>query len=312
MERQAHYAFVGFVTLLLLAAGLAFTFWLVRFDFNQSYDTYDVVFTSSVSGLVEGGEVHFNGIKVGEVTDLRLGKVDNKQVIATVRLDGETPVRVDSTATLEPMGVTGLNYIQITPGGNKSPYLVRKSLSGPNPVIKGAPGALDLLLQGGGSVIQNAYKTLDRVNRLLSDKNLMTLTKSLENIENFTSDLKDREQMLNDTHEAIVSAGQAADEVARLAKSTDALVGERAPQTLAKLEDAAGRFGKASDELAKLAVALEAPATEVSETTLPDIQETLQNLNEATRSLEQLVEEARSSPQGLISKPVAKDRKVKE
>jgi phospholipid/cholesterol/gamma-HCH transport system substrate-binding protein len=116
MERDAHYAAVGIATVALLAALAVFAIWLARLQFNNDYDIYDIVFYGPVRGLSEGGEVHFNGIRVGEVTDLNLDPNKGDQVIARVRLDGTTPVRVTSRAQLEPQGITGLNYIQITAG----------------------------------------------------------------------------------------------------------------------------------------------------------------------------------------------------
>ena len=123
MERDAHYAAVGIATVALLAALAVFTIWLARLQFNNDYDVYDIVFYGPVRGLSEGGEVHFNGIRVGEVTDLNLDPAKGDQVIARVRLNGTTPVRVTSRAQLEPQGITGLNYIQITAGDANSALL---------------------------------------------------------------------------------------------------------------------------------------------------------------------------------------------
>ena len=72
MERDAHYAAVGIATVALIAALAVFTIWLARLQFANDYDLYDIVFYGPVRGLSEGGEVHFNGIRVGEVTDLNL------------------------------------------------------------------------------------------------------------------------------------------------------------------------------------------------------------------------------------------------
>ncbi|MDB5422469.1 MAG: transporter substrate-binding protein, partial [Brevundimonas sp.] len=65
MERDAHYAAVGIATVALVAALIVFTIWLARLQFNDDYDVYDIVFSGPVNGLSEGGEVHFNGIRVG-------------------------------------------------------------------------------------------------------------------------------------------------------------------------------------------------------------------------------------------------------
>jgi phospholipid/cholesterol/gamma-HCH transport system substrate-binding protein len=70
MERNANYALVGAASLLLFIAMIVFAFWLARLSFNKSFDEYDILFVGPVRGLSEGGEVHFNGIKVGEVSKI--------------------------------------------------------------------------------------------------------------------------------------------------------------------------------------------------------------------------------------------------
>ena len=85
MERDAHYAAVGIATVALAAALIIFSIWLARLSFNEEYDLYDIVFYGPVRGLSEGGEVHFNGIRVGIVTDLRLDPEKGDQVVARIR-----------------------------------------------------------------------------------------------------------------------------------------------------------------------------------------------------------------------------------
>ena len=309
MERQAHYALVGLVTLIVALGLLAFTFWFIRFDFNNSFATYDVEFDTPVDGLTKGAEVHFNGIKVGEVTSLRLGNASTRQVIAEVQIDGKTPVRVDSVASLEPQGITGLFYMQISPGTAKAPLLVRQP-DGPPPVIHSEESALAKLLSGSGSVIENTYESLNRVNRLLSDKNLATFSQSLDNVQQITAELKDRQQLLDDAHEAIISAGQAADAVTKLANTSNDVIGKELPDTAEKINAATEKLGAAADNVSKMTAAIEAPANQINTTTLPELQESLRNLDEASSSLKLLVDQAQQSPQGLINKPVARERKV--
>ena len=65
MEKNANYALVGLSTLILSIGLVIFVVWLARLQFAHEYDLYDVVFQGPVRGLNQGGEVHFNGIKVG-------------------------------------------------------------------------------------------------------------------------------------------------------------------------------------------------------------------------------------------------------
>jgi phospholipid/cholesterol/gamma-HCH transport system substrate-binding protein len=310
MERQANYAFVGLMTLVIFIAFFGFAFWMIRSDFNQEYKTYDVVFEKPVNGLTKGGEVHFNGIKVGEVTALKLSNRKINQVIATVKLDGETPVRTDSLATLEPQGLTGLVFIQITPGKVESAMLTMRTPGFEYPVIKADESTLDKLLEGSGSVIERTVEALNRVNKLLSDKNIQAFSNTMTNIEAVSNDIKAREKLIDDAQLAIVSAGKAADAVTRLADATTTMIDTTAPSTFAKIEEASEKLGVASDEVAKLSQELAKPTQQVSQSTLPKLEEAIDNLNEAARTLTQLTDEANASPQALITKSKPKERKV--
>ena len=154
MERNANYALVGLISTILLIAMIVFLFWLANVAFSQRYDTYDVVFHGAVTGLSRGGDVQFNGIKVGEVSDIKLDASDPNIVHASARVRSDTPVRVDSAASLEPQGITGVNYIQITAGTPSKPLLkvVEKAKCQSNglsqciPILKSQRSALSDLL----------------------------------------------------------------------------------------------------------------------------------------------------------------------
>jgi phospholipid/cholesterol/gamma-HCH transport system substrate-binding protein len=102
MERNANYAMVGFASLVLFVGLAAFVLWLAQVRFARDYDIYDIVFDGPVRGISQGGEVHFNGIKVGEVTRIALDRVNASRVIARIKVTSDVPIKTDSFATLEP------------------------------------------------------------------------------------------------------------------------------------------------------------------------------------------------------------------
>ena len=110
MERQANYALVGALSVALLIGALVFIVWLAQFSFNQTYDEYRINFRGPVSGLSKGGEVQFNGIKVGEITRIALDRRDPNLVVTDIQVEDGTPVRIDSTATTAAQGIIGLPF----------------------------------------------------------------------------------------------------------------------------------------------------------------------------------------------------------
>src|SRR5215510_3009139 len=111
METRANYVLIGAFVLIATAALALFTLYIAGTPLNKDYSTYDVVFEGPVNGLTEGGEVRFNGIKVGEVQTLKLDRADPNRVIARILIDARTPVRVDSIAQLNFLGITGVTFI---------------------------------------------------------------------------------------------------------------------------------------------------------------------------------------------------------
>ncbi|MBC6983463.1 MlaD family protein [Caulobacter sp. 17J80-11] len=310
MERNAHYAAVGLATLVLLVGMALFAVWLARFQFARDYDVYDVLFHGPVRGLSEGGEVHFNGIKVGEVTDLNLDPRNPDRVIARVRMTSDVPVKTDSRAQLEPQGITGVNYIQITAGTPEAKLL--KALYPENvvPVIQSQPSPISELLTGGGDVLARAIDALNRVNRVLSDENIAAFSSTMAHAQSISAELDERKAVLAKAEAAIEKAGVAADEFAALAKSGRSLTDGEGKRALANIESAAAEINAAAKDIRAVTAKLEGPTTEFATTGLPQMTAAATSLQEAADTLNRLASEAQASPQTLISKAPAKEKEV--
>lgn len=310
MERDAHYAAVGIATVALLAALAVFTVWLARLQFNNDFDVYDIVFYGPVRGLSEGGEVHFNGIRVGEVTDLNLDPRKGDQVIARVRLDGDTPVRVTSRAQLEPQGITGLNYIQITAGNPQSALLKSQYPEGVVPVIQSQPSPISELLSGSGTVLAQTVDALNRMNRVLSDDNIRSFSTSLKNLESISTELEARKGMLQQLEQALTNANQAIEEWEALGVDVRRIVNTDGREMVANINRATEEARTAVASANRTVSGLERPVGDFATTTLPQLQQTIQTLEEATRSLQQLIDEVRASPREFIGRPQSKELEV--
>lgn len=310
MERDAHYAAVGIATVALLTALAVFTVWLARLQFNNDYDLYDIVFYGPVRGLSEGGEVHFNGIRVGEVTDLNLDPNKGDQVIARVRLDASTPVRVTSRAQLEPQGITGLNYIQITAGAPNSAMLKSQYPENVVPVIQSQPSPISELLSGSGTVLAQTVDALNRINRVMSDDNIRSFSTSLKNVEALSTELEARKGMLLQLEQALTRANAAVDEYQKLGAEARQIINTDGRQAIANINDATGEARQAIASINRSVTGLEQPLDNFATSSLPQLSRTIEELQEATRSLQSLIDDARESPRELIGRPESKELEV--
>ena len=310
MERDAHYAAVGIATVALLAALAVFTIWLARLQFNSDYDVYDIVFYGPVRGLSEGGEVHFNGIRVGEVTDLNLDPKAGDQVIARVRLNGTTPVRVTSRAQLEPQGITGLNYIQITAGTQGSALLKSQYPENVIPVIQSQPSPIAELLSGSGTVLAQTVDALNRINRVLSDDNIRSFSTTLKGVESVASELEARKGMFTQLEQSLTRANAAVEEYRLLGVETRALINNDGREAIANINKATADAQLAIASINRSVSGLERPLGEFSTTGLPQLTSTIEELNEATASLQSLIDDVRASPRDFIGRPASKEIEV--
>ena len=287
MERHAHYALVGVISTLLFIAGAVFVIWLGPFQFEHQYDLYRIVFQGPVRGLSEGGEVQFNGIKIGVVQHISLEVADPNKVIMDIRAQGGTPVRVDSEATTELQGISGIDVIQISAGTPSKP-LLRDVDHSERPTIRAKPNALSSLLLGGGQVLQAATEALGRVNRVLSDGNIGNFSLAVGDLRATTKELA--------AHRALFAKlDSAASDMQGAAASVHTI--------------ASGDGKHAFADLASAASDLKATAHQ-TRGTIPDVNATLESLRQAADSLHGLVRDIHNDPRGTLGKPKSEELEI--
>src|SRR5260370_10073897 len=150
METRAPFVVVGAFVLAAIAAVFGFVYWLHNTGGLGPRASYHVQFDGSVPGLLVGAAVLFNGIRVGEVTDLGLAPDSPRRVNATISVSSTTPVRSDTKVGLEFQGLTGVPVIALE-GGK---LLVN---SGEVPTLIADPGAS----QGMTQAARDAFRRVD-------------------------------------------------------------------------------------------------------------------------------------------------------
>ena len=108
MEIRAPYVIIGLFVLAAIGAVFGFAYWLHTTAGLTARSVYQVRFENTVSGLLPGAAVLFNGIRVGEVTSLRFNPAEPRQIVATIAVQPDIPIRPDTHAGLEFQGLTGV------------------------------------------------------------------------------------------------------------------------------------------------------------------------------------------------------------
>jgi phospholipid/cholesterol/gamma-HCH transport system substrate-binding protein len=174
METRAPFVTIGAFVLAAIAAVFGFVYWLNNSGGLGPRTTYDVRFEGSVPGLLVGAAVVFNGIRVGEVTELGLAPDNARRVNAKISVVTTTPVRADTKVGLEFQGLTGVPVIALE--GGMSP-----AGAGQVATLIAEPGA-------GESMTQAARDALRRVDAILTD-NAEPLKDTIANLKTFSDGL---------------------------------------------------------------------------------------------------------------------------
>lgn len=177
MEDRAKYVLIGLFTFAVIAGAFGFVYWLHATSSTKDSALYRVIFSGSVTGLRMGAPVLFNGIRVGEVSSL--GLTDNPaEVAAMLAVSPKTPVRADTTVTLDYAGLTGIASVSLK--GNLSSAPALEAVNGEVPTLRAQTAS--------GDMSSAARDTLAHVDAILT-QNQESLHKSIKNIETFTDAL---------------------------------------------------------------------------------------------------------------------------
>jgi phospholipid/cholesterol/gamma-HCH transport system substrate-binding protein len=264
METKANYVLIGAATVIGAVLIMLFAMWMATGDLRRGFNTYDVVFDDPVRGLTEGGEVRFNGIKVGEVDSLRIDPDNTNRVIARIRVSSDVPVKTDTEGQLEPIGLTGVTLIQLSPGGAES-ELLRSTFGAPPPRIIGRGSAVDALLERSEDIALRASEAMAAVRDLLTDENIARVTRVVQNLETVSNQLADRNSV-------ITQSGTAARDIASLARQMQSDLSEL-DQVIAQVNDAAGvasgetlpELALAAEEIRRAAASINRVASNIEE-----------------------------------------------
>jgi phospholipid/cholesterol/gamma-HCH transport system substrate-binding protein len=90
MIKISHFK-LGLFFVVCLGLGLGILIWIGTSDFFKHKETYATFFNVSVGGLSEGSAVHYLGLKVGEVTSVKLAP-DGKLIMVLLKMQPDFKV----------------------------------------------------------------------------------------------------------------------------------------------------------------------------------------------------------------------------
>lgn len=271
--------------------------------FGAATVDYQTYFDESVQGLDVGAPVKYRGVRIGNVSSIAIAPDRKHVAVGLALLAGETE-RLGLAAAnpalrtqLSSQGLTGVKFVEID---------FTDPVANPPPALPFPPGPR--YVPARTSTIKGLEETLKGVgDRLpdLVDRAMSTLTK----LSALLDDLRDQ-GVPRRIADATAGVGAAVADIRRLAQHLDrAQLGERAADTLGRIDGAAARLTAALDQVggehgliasARRAVDSFAGVGAGATSSTAELERVLREIGDAALAFRELVEDIDRDPDMLI------------
>ena len=285
METRANYALVGIFTLAVMAAGFAFVYWFSGLGGAAKRSSIRIVFTGTVTGLSRGSNVLFNGLRIGEVSDIRLLPDDPQRIYVTADIERTTPVRKDTRARLEAQGLTGVVAIQLL-GGEPQAEMLLAAPGQPLPTIFAEKSEFQDLLETARTIAKRVDDVVGKFEGMISG-NEANINETVRNISKFSKALGDNSAGVD---KMMASIAVAAEKIGPLAERLDGL-SRQVGEALTALDSQ--KITRIIDDTQKFTGALGGTSTDVAKT-IKDVASITDKLNRAADQVEGVLKAAQS------------------
>jgi phospholipid/cholesterol/gamma-HCH transport system substrate-binding protein len=305
MDRDANYVAVGAFVLLLLAMAAGFVLWYSETGDRRSYQRYEIYFDGSVFGLSEGGSVRYLGVAVGRIMRIGLDPRDPSRVRVVAQIAEDTPVAGGTVARLALQGVTGLLFIDLKPADPDKPRAA--AVEGIEyPVIPSERSDFDVFLSSLPDAIAKASEVLNRMNSMLSDRNVKAVSDTLESVEAASSELP---SAVADTRKLLAELDAAAIEFRAAATDARQLTRGAAPElerAITKMRETSESIAAMSARLDHLVAANEENVSRFAGQGLSEIQGLVGDMRASARAIERLGRRLEEDPSLLLYQPTTR------
>lgn len=299
MEREANYAAVGAFVVLVVVMAVMFVYWYSDAREHRDYSRYEVYFEGSVSGLGRGAAVRYLGVDIGRVYTMRVDSRDSSRVQVLVDIDTSAPISEKTIAELSLQGVTGLLYMDLIQD-NGTRRLNTAVPSEKYPVIRSARSSFDVLLASLPDLVGIASDVAERATRMLSDKNIASVSNALANIDKASSALP---QTVRDVQGLVADLRGATNEIRSVATNANKVVETAGPELVTAMQRVrvvADNLTNASEQLDKLVADNRQDVRAFTREGLPELERFLREGRSAAREFRELSRSLRDDPSQLI------------
>ncbi|MGU3576464.1 MlaD family protein [Brucellaceae bacterium C25G] len=315
METKANYVLVGVFTLVVSLIAFGFVYWIARYGEARDSLPLEIRIPGSVTGLAQGSQVLFNGIKVGDVRRLHLDETNPDMVIVLTQVNATTPITRSTIATLGFQGLTGQAYIELKGGRLDEPNLLTTANEGGYVArINADPSIVNNLLATAQDIFARANSAIGSLEGFIKDVR-EPLTETVKNTQTFTaalaknSDVIDQlgsnageiQAMIKDAREMMARLNNASVRVEDIMKKADNLLSADdkngvVAQLNATLESIRQTSNNLDSRIAPIANNLQS----FTGRGLRDVETAVNESRRAIQRIEQAITDLEKNPQRII------------
>jgi phospholipid/cholesterol/gamma-HCH transport system substrate-binding protein len=237
---------------------------------------------------------------VGEITEIKLDEEDANLVLTDIQIQHGTPVHTDSFAQALALGITGVKYVQISPGSANKGLLREVSKQKP-PVIPARRGKLDDIVDDLSSVAASGAEAIGRINKLLSDGNISNISSSISDVQVMTGELRTRKDMFAKLDSAFGKLDAAAGHLEATVLSAQNTLGTKDKGIFADIAGSTADLRHAVSNLNAVFGKVDGSVGELSTTTIPRANFAIQSAQEAADRLNSLAFRIEQNPGMLLT-----------
>lgn len=283
MENRSHALLAGlFVLFFVAAAGFALWWFAGK---HEKTNLFLLETRGSLPGLNAGAQVRYRGVRAGKVREIRADPADPAILLAEIQVSDAYRLTDKTVAKLNTQGVTGIAYVMLEESGENGRPLVTDGSTPPRLPVQ--PGLMQKLGENAADIGAQVHELSQRLNRVLDERNLANLSRSLDNLATASESLKAALSQAN--------IGRLNALLAHLEKTA----GAAAPLT-AEARTLVTTLNGLAQRLDTLALSAGGVGERLSGETLPRAEALMHDIAVTTRRLDRLVESLNDTPQALL------------
>ena len=221
---------------------LGFIFMVAGNKMMQKRDIYYIRFHDvSINGLQIGSAVKYHGITIGRVDDITIDKNNVRDIIVTISLKKDTPIKEDVEAILTLVGITGLMQIELRGGTNEKKLLKPKSF------IQAGRSTFQNITGKAEIITEKLEILLNNLNQLSNEENRNRISNIITNIDASVKENKTKiNTIINHSDSLIITANNLLSELNKSAEKVNSLLNSKEIDLILKNSE------KFSTDLAKI------------------------------------------------------------